>query len=509
MPITVIPATDYSGEQQGWQIFANALLQKSRQKFLDAQVQNNKFEELTKYLADPNRTEAEQQAILSMEPKTFKQLYGQDISTVGKLVSQMVEPAVDPTANPTGENAGGQGPQAPGKVVEKRLMVPHPGGTPQEQQAAASLEQTTTVTKGLKQSQLQEGAKFNQAQVDYGRDLQKNYAREDGKVFSFNDAQLEAQNPGSIPLVPKTAAQKLVEEAAGYLGLDRKDPAQAAVFHQYSNSLKNSDLGVEKSVAELRNMKLLGDLYEKKLANLAKGLDEEGRPLKNPNMLDPKDVSLVADRVAQGMTNAIGGLSLVEATGTTPSSGVLQGLLYSVFNYDTKKAINNGILFGNPDPVAVRNELAAAVGTDPTKLKTVSMYLPDPKTGVPTLQPLKVNDAIDRIVFARNKTATEVAPQVAALLQIDPATVAQISQISPAVDAAIKYTNPQFYNTVLVPAREQLKAAATQATQQTAVAETAKVDPVVAGIQAAADKRQKEIDDLRAIGKQLLSNRPQ
>ena len=190
MALTVLPAPDMSGQNEGWRLLAEATDRQRRERH----AHETAYQSLITKLSDPDTTEAQQNALLTQDPKTFKNVYGVDISQVGKDVASF-KTAAGSVGAPNGMQMSNAA-LAPGDGVSKRVLVAHPGGTAQEQQQAASLESTRASTESTRAGVANEATRTRLAQqstqaviASADTDIRKNMRRLDGKVPTFNDIQ--------------------------------------------------------------------------------------------------------------------------------------------------------------------------------------------------------------------------------------------------------------------------------------------------------------------------------
>jgi hypothetical protein len=526
MSITVIPAPDMSGQNAGWQILADSI----RQRNAERRAKQAQYQDLILKLSDPNTGEDQQNAMLTQDPKQFEQFYGVPLDQVGKDVATFKNAAKDVIAPGSSmvmnksEFAG-----------SKRLLVPHPTGTPLEQKQQAELGQTVAQTRQAEATTMSERQRTEYYQQQLGLNAQE--ARQKDVAFKLGLRQAMRTKDGKTPtpgmiddymagtfdLYPTTEAGKKLESAREILGGDPADPATnlAQMDIVLDHNIKVADL--DRVRAETEAARALADERNRRLEFIGKGINPDtGKPFVAGQEVDPKELMALNKGFNEAFSNALGPLgfpSTVTTEGTragTIAKGLRRSWVLSpvggLVDWWTTKTTENpklaAALFGNgsADPASVRADLAAAIEPGRT-IKTIMVPGVD-KNGLPGMYPMTLDQAVPAIVQMRRKLGSEMPGVFTALGSASPSTLLQAVTSNPLLEQMAKVYAPALAAKIpeVRAMQKQMLAPAGQAG-----AANAPVDPNIAPILELPDQYKKEIDDIKRLVQDRAespSNRP-
>jgi hypothetical protein len=497
MPITVIPADENAGAIAGWQMLHDAL---QRRWDREAQLTREKkvaYQALISNLSDPNTTEEQQNAILSQDPKQFHNTYGVPIESVGKDVAR-----IRAAAGPGMGVAVAPGtPGGPG-IDTQRILVPHPGGTAQQQQQAATLASTKEQTA----ADIQRRAYYEQATQLTGMESVRQEAEFNtrtkqlmrtaaGKVPTIAD--IRAYKAGNLDLYPTTPVQEKLDSLREIVGGDQNDPAVRMALFDLASQQDLTKANIDHLKAETEAARGMADERAMRLQYMQQGIDPDtGKSLTGG--IDPKELVALGNGFNSALNNALGPFGFPSQTSTVAQRGPITQLLAGrLVDWWSMKTAENprlaAALFGtgNADPVSVRADLLATA--EPGRVvKTISFPSIDPKTGLPSTTDLTIDQAVPLVTQLRRKLVTELPPVFAAMRQAAPRTLLEMAAGNPLIEQAAKSYAPDIA-AALAAARTAHAAEVTAAKappQQ-------QVDQNMAPLLGEHSDLQKQLDDLR------------
>ena len=468
MALTVIPAPDMSGANEGWRILAESVEQRRRERH----AKEAAYQDLVVKLSDPNTTEDQQNAILSQDPKVFENTYGVKLAQVGKDIATFrtaasAPPVTAPGASPMAPGAAptdiapgkmqmSNAALAPGESTTRRVLVPHPGGTAQEQQQRATLENTRANTEAERARTAQGRAAADLSQTEMSlrignatNDVKKTMRTADGRVPTFNEVQ--GYLVGKVELTPLKPEVDTRERVAYLLGQDPADPVGRVLIHDFQQSQDMNANTLEKAVADKDGVLLDNDLKRRELEMIDQGLNPRtGRPMTPGLEIKPNELASLSKSWNDATEHAMRGLGMPSqvTTDTQRVAALLPGtgVPFSVAAFQ-KQTIDNpkisAMLFGNgrADPASVRADLLASV-PEGTRIKTINFPTIDQKTGLMTTTPLTIDQAVPRVVQMRQSWTTELPGLFNAMRQASPGTLAYMVFGNPMIEQASRAYAP-------------------------------------------------------------------
>lgn len=494
MPITVIPADD-RGDREG--LGLSLLAQAQENAKLRRERQTADYADLVKFLSNPNTSEEEQNAVLTMDPKAFQSKYGVPITRVGKDVSTFANTADTPAVLKRFES--------PTAASTKRIVREQPGGTPVAQQAAATLAQTkeNVAAEQQKRAYYEQAVKLNEQQgmieLSNARQAIKKGFRNPttGGVPTLNETN--AFLKGDLDLNPTTETATKLEAIRTIFDGDENDPAFRYLQLSLLNDQDMSTAQLEKLKAETEAIKTHQTEQEERNRLLQSNIDPDtGKSLSGDQAVDPAKIVQVSKAFDEAMFNSLkslGAASGASKVNTVAATGWKSiGPIARYFQRAQEYPGFTEAIFGNgvADPAAVRADLQRLVGKDRT---ATSLKIPTfDKNGLPIEATMPIDQAVVAITQARRALATSLPPLFKAMEGVSPRSLIEITQGNPIVLQAARAYAPTL-------AKAIDEARAQMATKMTADAAAAAVaaDPNTAPLAAAVDRLQKEVDEARRM----------
>lgn len=494
MPITVIPADDRGSDREG--LGLSLLAQAQENAKLRRERQTADYADLVKFLSNPNTSEEEQNAVLTMDPKAFQSKYGVPITSVGKDVQTFRDKASDtPAARKYAAESG-----AP--MDKKRILVEHPGGTAQEQQQAATLAQTqeNVAAEQQKRKYYEQAVLLNQQQgmielSNARQAVKKNFRTLDGRIPTLNETNANLR--GDLDLNPTTEASTKLEMIRTIFDGDENDPAFRYLQLSLLNDSDMSTAQLEKLRAETEAIKAHQIEQEERNRLLQSNTDPDtGKSLSGDQAVDPGKIVQVSKAFDEAMTNALGPLGAPSRMTTIPAKGF--GSIPPITRWTQRTQEYPGLteaIFGNgvADPAAVRADLMRVAG-DKRTATSVKIPVFDKKTGLPGEATMPIDQAVVAITQMRRQLATSLPPLFKAMEGVSPRSLIEITQGNPIVLQAARAYAPTLAKAI-DDARAQM---ATKMTADAAAAAVA-ADPNTAPLAAKVDELQKEVDATRRL----------
>lgn len=319
-------------------------------------------------------------------------------------------------------------------------------------------------------------------------DIAKNMRTVDGKVPNYN--QRMAYIKGDFDLVPVTAVQGKLESIREIVGVDPNTPEGRVMIHDFNNSQNMSDMELEKTAADIRNIKADAALRERELDLLGQGIDPKtGKPLGVGTEIDPKELIAGGKAFTDAFNGALGPLGF-------PTQTTTAGNQWWQMDYFTRKAGDNpkllSAIFGNgiANPESVRRELLAVTPAG-RKLETIDFPSFDAKTNMPTMVALTIDQAVPLVTQMRRSLTTSLPPVFAAMRQMSPQTLAYMISGNPVIEQAAKAYAPDI-------AQRLADARAQGGAGEPSPAESP-VDPNLAPLLPDIQRMQKEMSDIRQL----------
>lgn len=469
MPITIIPAADQSGANQGWEILARSIqLGQARR-----QQRNDNYQNLIFKLSHPDTTEDEQNAILTSDPAAFKAAYGVDISQVGKDVSQFrtaaASVAAPEVAGRAAQEIGTMDLNRAKYAGTKRLLVPRPGGTAKQQQEAATLRQTQVQTVGDEARTREAAARTALATKEMQTRVGESTAQLKAtmrivdpvtgqqRVPTFNEVQ--DYYLGKIELTPLKPEQDQREKIAYILGQDPNDPIGRVMIGAFERTVDRDKLDLDKLTADIDYTRANTERLKQEWDLINQGLNPKtGAPVNGPDAIKPQELAALGKSWDEVTTRALAPFGLPSRTTTlgppkyfnreikTPWGTQLPQLFWQKETADNP--LIGAAIFGSGqvDAASVRKDLLAAVPAG-SKLKTIEFPVID-KDGLPRKLPLTVDEAVPRILQTRRSLAVTMPAFFDAMRQASPATLIYMANSDPMILQAARAYAPDIYQLI-------------------------------------------------------------
>lgn len=446
MAITVLPANENAGAIAGWDMLAQAArqlgLQRRQQAYETSQAQKVAYQSLIKTLSDPNTTEDQQNAILSQDPQQFLRTYGVPKEQVGRDISTFKGgPGVDtPAAREFAAESG-----AP--MENKRVLVAHPGGTPEEQAAAANLAMEKQKLEYYRQGTRLADETNLRERFKTRADVIRDFRTADGKTLT--NEQADAAIAGTFDVYPTTEANRKLESLTAILGGDPNNPAVALVLRELMRDQDIDDAKLAQIKADTDATRSLADFRDKQLEYLKQGINpENGKPLTGGTVVDPRELIAANDAFAKALSSGFGPIGFGPSQMTTSSSAVPWGAPQFIVDWFTTKTADNPALAhalfgsGSANPADVRRDLLAAIPAG-KKLKTITFPVLESKKGgvaVPGTRELTLDEAVQAVTQMRRAWTTSLPGVFNAMRAADRTTLVQMANGNPLIlDAARAY----------------------------------------------------------------------